>query len=66
MEDVVSLFAPYRIEKGDTIVVGVSGGPDSMALLSMLLSIEIKKRFKSLLLMSITTSVERVQRKESL
>ena len=63
MEDVVSLFAPYRIEKGDTIVVGVSGGPDSMALLSMLLKYRDQKEIQ-IIAAHVDHNVRRTSAKE--
>ena len=42
-EKVLKTIKKYElIEQGDTIVVGVSGGPDSMALLNVLINLKYK------------------------
>ena len=42
-EEIISLINKYKlVEKNDNLVVGVSGGPDSMFLLFFLISIKEK------------------------
>ena len=46
-EKVLKTIKKYElIENGDNIVIGVSGGPDSMALLNVLINLNNKKGLK--------------------
>ena len=45
-EKILNTITKYKmIESGDSIVIGVSGGPDSMCLLQALIHIEEKSNF---------------------
>lgn len=65
MYDIDNIFKKYNITSGSTLVIGLSGGPDSMALLNMLLELRKKIDIK-LVAAHVNHNVRKVSSKEKL